>query len=237
VWLRLLGRALARPKCALCGMPLGLLARVDEGGRCFCLRHGRTPLCAECGRIGARMTPDGIRLCDRCERLGVRAESHARAILLQVRQDLQALGFRCPAAPIPVRLFHARELDPGGPAAAACEGRLAYRRRDDGVTEFLGMAIQRGLPPVSCGRIMAHELGHAWLLERNYRDLPPFKAEGLCELCAWFWITGRKRPNAAFKAGCMMRNQDPVYGGGFRAALKAYRAGGAQALSAWLEGA
>jgi len=234
VWLHRLVRALAVPRCDLCGRPLGAIARVDAGGRRFCLRHGIAPLCAECGRLGARTTPDGLRLCETCELLGVRSESHARAILLQVGQDLRVLGFKGPSAPIPVKLVHARDLNPSSSARAACEGRLAYRHRSGSAPEILGMSVQRGLAPVSCGRIMAHELGHAWLLERGYRELPPVKAEGLCELCAWSWVTSRKRPRASIIAGRMMANQDPVYGRGFRDALQAYRVGGLPALSAWL---
>jgi hypothetical protein len=223
--------------CALCGDPLGSRMLVDADGQRFCLRHGPEPLCRECGRLGGRPALDGAWLCKACEACGVREAPHARAILAQVRQDLQVLGFQLPASPIPVRLVQARELNPACDAREApCEGRLLFRRRDDGTSEILGLSIQRGLPPVSCGRIIAHELGHAWLLREGYAELPPLKAEGLCELCAWLWMTSRERPRAPYKAEVMERNPDPVYGAGFRAARKVYRSGGLAALAPWLRG-
>jgi hypothetical protein len=97
-----------------------------------------------------------------------------------------------------------------------------------------GITLLRGLPPVSCGRILAHELGHVWLLKNAAPDLPPRKAEGTCELCAWLWLTARPPSQATFKAKAMERNPDPIYGEGFRAARRVYLAGGMASLRRWL---
>ena len=222
--------------CTLCGDPLGLRVRVDSEGKRFCLHHGLEPLCRDCGRLGGRLTSDGAWLCQACEACGVRGEGHARAILEQVRRDLQALGFHFPAAPLPVRLVHARELNSGSDTRVQriCEGQIHSRHWENGTFEVLGISIQRGLPPVSCGRVLAHELGHVWLLRAGFAALPPLKSEGLCELCAWLWMTCRKRPAAAFKIRGMEDNPDPVYGAGFRAALNIYRVGGLASLGPWL---
>jgi hypothetical protein len=223
--------------CAVCGARLTGRHQVDRQGRPFCLAHGAAPLCPECGRLEARPTPDGTRLCPICAVGGVHQESHARAILDQVRGDLQRLGFPLPGGPMAIHLVPRGALNPqaNGHGPAACEGRVAWRRWDDGTLEVLGIWIQRGLPPVSSGRIIAHELGHLWLIGARHLALPPLKAEGACELCAWLWLTARKRPQAAFKAATMERNPDPVYGAGFRAARRRYRTRGLASLEQWLK--
>jgi len=84
---------------------------------------------------------------------------------------------------------------------------------------------RRQLTPSEFGEVMAHEMLHCWMFERNI--YPPLElCEGFCELGAYLFMQRINKPNALFRAQCIMQNLDPVYGDGFRTVHSAYVVGG-----------
>ena len=221
--------------CAHCGAGLGLKALVDSDGRPFCPFHGRDALCVACGRVGGQATSVGIRLCTKCASQGVLKDSHARGILERVQKELGGLGFRVMESGIPIHLVTANELArPGVTHEGRREGLVNYLVGDDGTYQVQRILVQKGLPPCLSGRIVAHELGHVWLLQEGTRQLTPQKEEGFCEFCAWLWMNRRSSPEIAYRSKVMEESPDPVYGAGFREAKGRFLRGGVPFLLSWL---
>ncbi len=83
----------------------------------------------------------------------------------------------------------------------------------------------RQLTPSEFADVLAHEMLHCWMFERNI--YPPHElCEGFCELGAYLFMQRINKPNALFRAQCIMDNPDPVYGEGFRTVYRAYVVGG-----------
>ena len=84
---------------------------------------------------------------------------------------------------------------------------------------------RRQLTASEFAEVMAHELLHCWMFERGI--YPPLDlCEGFCELGAYLFLNHINRPNALFRAQCIMQNPDPIYGDGFRTVNNAYLVGG-----------
>ncbi|KAL8172006.1 hypothetical protein V2J09_023810 [Rumex salicifolius] len=112
--------------------------------------------------------------------------------------------------------------------------------------EVTAILVLYGLPRLLTGSILAHEMMHAWLRLKGYRNLNPQIEEGICQVMAHKWLvtqlsTGENSSQASssarsayrgnrspfdLKLGKFFKNQvetdvSPVYGDGFRAANKA----------------
>jgi hypothetical protein len=78
------------------------------------------------------------------------------------------------------------------------------------------ITILHGLPRVLFGAVAAHEAGHAWLRASGIDGLSPLEEEGFCELLGFTWLREESSPESDFYAERIARNEDAVYGGGFR---------------------
>jgi hypothetical protein len=95
-------------------------------------------------------------------------------------------------------------------------GLTAGERTGSESATVVGIEVARGLPEVHFGATLAHELGHAWLIQRGAADLEPILAEGTCELFTGAWLKQRNGSLARTLRESMMTNPDPVYGAGYR---------------------
>jgi hypothetical protein len=79
-----------------------------------------------------------------------------------------------------------------------------------------GIEVVRGLTSVHFGATVAHEIGHAWLIQRGAPIADPVLLEGVCEVFASAWLKRRpgRLPQALREA--MAANPDNVYGAGYR---------------------
>lgn len=84
---------------------------------------------------------------------------------------------------------------------------------------------RRQLTPSEFAEVMAHEMLHCWMFERNIFP-PPKLCEGFCELGAYLFLQRVNRPNALSLAQSILENPDPVYGDGFRLVYNSYIIGG-----------
>ncbi|XP_061343504.1 protein DA1-related 2 [Gastrolobium bilobum] len=117
--------------------------------------------------------------------------------------------------------------------------------------EVTAILVLYGLPRLLTGAILAHELMHAWLRLKGYRNLNPEVEEGICQVLSYMWLESEVMPSfqsmaststasssstssskkgvrsqAENKLGEFFKNQiahdsSPAYGGGFRAANEA----------------
>ncbi|XP_015877352.3 protein DA1-related 2 isoform X2 [Ziziphus jujuba] len=114
--------------------------------------------------------------------------------------------------------------------------------------EVTAILVLYGLPRLLTGAILAHELMHAWLRLKGYRNLNPEVEEGICQVLSYMWLESEVMPgfrnmpstsaasssssssskkgaksNVENKLGEFFLHQiandgSPAYGGGFRAA-------------------
>ena len=83
------------------------------------------------------------------------------------------------------------------------------------------IAVRKGLTLSQFGATVAHETMHAFLFERGFHNLDLPSEEGMCEVLAHEWL--RRRPGRLdrYEELRTTRNQDPVYGTGYRTARAA----------------
>ncbi|KAI5670584.1 hypothetical protein M9H77_10948 [Catharanthus roseus] len=119
--------------------------------------------------------------------------------------------------------------------------------------EVTAILVLYGLPRLLTGAILAHELMHAWLRLRGFRNLNPEVEEGICQVLANLWLESEVMPSTSIassssssssswsssskkgakspvenKLGEFFMHQiahdaSPAYGGGFRAANAAVK--------------
>ncbi|CAL9210341.1 unnamed protein product [Musa hybrid cultivar] len=113
--------------------------------------------------------------------------------------------------------------------------------------EVTAILILYGLPRLLTGSILAHEMMHAWLRLKGYRNLDPDVEEGICQVLAHMWLDSEiisgsgsnaasssstrpskkgARTQTERKLGEFFKHQiesdvSPEYGDGFRAANRA----------------
>lgn len=99
-------------------------------------------------------------------------------------------------------------------------------------SEVIGIIILYGFPRLLTGRILAHEMMHAWLRLEGYPFISPEVEEGLCEVMAHMWLESQisfmstshnnhfeKRLAEYLKYDTESRTSHP-YGTGFRRAKR-----------------
>ena len=245
-WLRGPGPGHGQPRCARCGEPIlgsrflalgrewhpahfccGVCGRPLEGRfllswhqEPFCAGHRELePICHGCGHlVPGGAGPGGF--CPGC-RAGILGDGEAAALLVSVQGLMRAEGLPWWPQSFPVRLVGPEELQAAGPAPGpALAGRISTRTTADAqgrpVRTVQEIRLLRGRPALMQGAVLAHELGHAYLFQKGLGSLPPDLEEGFCEFWAHRWLARSRDPRAPFLMDRLARNEDPVYGGGFR---------------------
>ncbi len=231
-------------RCAIGGEILKGAYVVNGWGDTYCSTHACGLLeCYSCHRpICERLTDGGVRyadgrtMCNRCRRTAIDTAAQGQPVLLQVRRTLAGLGLDLGQVETPLRLVDQVELNrrstkpyskqPAGMAShttTTVNGRVVERKVE-------AILILHGLPQEHFAAIAAHELGHSYLFVNAFPDLEPVVEEGLCELAEYLWLQRQHTPEAAYRLKLLMGNDDPIYGRGFRAALRAYEQKGLSAV-------
>lgn len=100
--------------------------------------------------------------------------------------------------------------------------------------EVVGITVASGLTRIGfCGTV-AHEIGHAWLVQRGAAVSDPVLVEGVCELFASAWLKKQPGHLAAATRKVMAVNPDPTYGAGYRTVREAVVAHGIKPVLAAL---
>ncbi|XP_057431404.1 protein DA1-related 2-like isoform X2 [Lotus japonicus] len=62
--------------------------------------------------------------------------------------------------------------------------------------EVTAILVLYGLPRLLTGAILAHELMHAWLRLKGYRNLTPEVEEGICQVLSYLWLDAEVMPGS-----------------------------------------
>lgn len=219
-------------KCAICGQPLTGKYVASFWGENYHVEHqDQLEPCSSCQRpICDQLTGGGFRyedgrtMCAICRDTAIDSLGVGEQLLLQVKRDLEEIGFTFDNVDLPLRLIDHRELT-----------ELTGTHRTNGRTQtkeetLNGKIVEReveeivilyGLPQIHFAAVAAHELGHVYLFQRKFSELPSSVEEGLCELMAYLWLRRQQDREAAFQIELKKNSDDAIYGDGFRAALAA----------------
>lgn len=211
-------------RCVVCDGDLGASWCVDHFDEPVCHRCDHLPRCLGCeantGGEGSRartVLADGRVRCRRCSEGAVDTRADMGPTLRAVRGLLQSYGMRL-ANRVRVELARLEEVaTPDNP------DRMAYTyvvHTGVGRPTVAALRIVEGLPATQFGRLLAHEMGHAWLAGCPDVGRTPRDDEGLCELVASWWLHHRCGRLARHLLAAMCQNPDPIYGEGFRTAAR-----------------
>lgn len=228
--------------CTVCGRVPREAALRSIRGELTCTAHPSTASCTFCGRPAGRgeqgwtdLAPR-LRRCPTCADDAVATPEALRGHVPGVRQITRDLGFAL-ASRVQVVFATPGELPAGADdrhGADAVLGHTKLRVTGARSAEATIIQLQRGLPAFMFGRVLAHELGHAWLAQLGARPLSGAVEEGVCELLSYAWLKRSGVPFAEAVRDRIRANPDPVYGNGFRDVHKAVRRHGIAALVASL---
>jgi len=230
--------------CTMCGrVPLGS-ATASLRGEITCVEHPVAGRCVFCSLAHSHDVPAGwipfqagqLR-CPACQRDAVEDQQQARAHFPRLRDDMAQLGIELKPR-VQVRIVDPAELtDDHRSTGVLLALTDAIRTVATGELVKNEIRVARGLPGVVFGRVVAHEMLHAWLAQQGCQ-LDATLEEGVCELFAYAWLKRHPSPFADALREQMKLNPDPVYGDGFRTVQDAVRRLGlARALEDLLGGA
>lgn len=212
-------------RCVVCGRILGASWVVDQFDEDVCTSCSTASRCFACeantggsGVRAATVLPDGRVRCARCSRGAVDDRAAIGPVVRLVRPFLHSLGLRLPNR-VRVELLLPAEM-----TRRTRHGGLGYTESvatGIGPPTVVEIAILQGLPPTSFGSTLAHEMAHGWLAGCPNVGMSSQEEEGLCELVASWWLEHRGGRLAAALLTSMRRSPDPLYGEGFRQALRA----------------
>jgi hypothetical protein len=192
--------------------------------------------CAFCGRpggpgeLGWHDLDPTLSRCPSCGRDAVDTPERLRAHVPAVRQATQDLGFGL-ASRVRVVFATATELraEPRRTHGQAL-GLTELRPTGGRSAEATVIRVLRGLPAFMFGRVVAHEVGHAWLGQFGAQPCGDAVREGVCELLSYAWLKRSAVPFAEAVRDGIRTNPDPVYGDGFRTVHAAVRRHGRAAV-------
>ena len=203
--------------------PIGMF-EISLNGEVTCATHEVMGRCVFCGRPYVEPGPAGWRpfgestlRCPGCLPGAVETQLDARRWLSVIRREMAGIGVDLRTR-VRVRLVLPEDLDHGRQPSAGgvLLGVTEHVLYGDGSSEVVEIQIARGQPPLQFGRAVAHEIGHAWLIQHGSRRPDPQIAEGLCELFAHGWLKQQHTELADELRRHLRQNPDPIYGEGFR---------------------
>ncbi len=217
------------PRCVYCNEPLMEEYGVDHWGAKFCKKHRKEyPACDFCGRLipPAQQERSSGKLnstrCPVCRSRAIETTEQARAAYAGVKHWVGSQGLSFNNLPISLQLCDRAYLAKHGRANGQphmlgittstthmLNGRETHTNVD-------GVAVLEGLPTPLFDGVVAHELGHVWLIVHGIKGLPQWAEEGFCELLTYRYYMQMNTPESRYRTESMEKNPDPVYGEGFR---------------------
>lgn len=222
------------PECTVCGKRSAAGALAADNSFFACPDCLRKPRCFSCQiPTGGRKLHDGRVICPTCSKTAVYNENTARKHFQSVRNDLKyklGLGTSHPIQfyLIDQETLHKKSRNQSDVVTE--QGLFEYlaelekvvtrnllgrkvSEKEEKTSELFNIYVLNGLPRERMEYVMAHELGHDWLVTHfpGIRDMQV--KEGFAEYVGWLY---NKLHNRDYLNKRIEANTDPVYGQGFR---------------------
>jgi len=231
-------------KCSLCGDVLQGEYLQDYWGNSYCKRHdGVAPMCDSCGRFisddltgGGTHYDDGRFICNLCKPESMTDVDDILEIVYEVAEHMKSFGMNVDYNGIQIHLIGRDKMQTlSGHHSNGLRGFTDYREdwRVFGKSQNRKMHIYLlyGMPRMEIINTIAHELTHVWQFNhgrfRNEREW----SEGSCNYTAYLVLGRYPGRESSFFRTSLARDEDPVYGDGFRRVKKLAEAEGNKA---WL---
>lgn len=232
-------------RCAICGDFIEGRYFTDLWDNRYCARHQQEyPPCHACQRLVCQsLTGGGVRYndgriyCRLCRATAIDTPEQAHAVTQQVQARMARYGVDTrPWGPFELKMTPLSGIvEPGeDPATTHRRGRTEtqteYINHQETNRRIQVIHLLGGMPETLFAGVMAHELGHVWLFMHHADDLPKPLAEGLCNLFAYLTYRELNTAETRVYLRQLEEDPDPVYGDGFRRALRWYQQAGLSPL-------
>lgn len=214
-------------RCDICGQPLSGEYYTDYWGNSFHVQHSHElPECSTCGRVicqeltgGGFELSDGRYLCSLCEMTSVTDDYQIQSALRYTRRILEGNFIRDLPTDIPVTLVDQKALK----RISNIYNDSMRGFTDHNMSTRNGVVISRdshiyilsNLPRTMFRAVLAHELLHVYLFERDL-DLRSDIREGFCNLGSALVYQDVQSEFARYQLENMQESPDPDYGAGYR---------------------
>lgn len=216
-------------KCALCEEIIRGEYLQDFWNNSYCLRHENdAPVCDSCGRfISENTTGGGVRyddgrfICNLCRPKSITDVDEILGLVHEVAGHMRELGMKTDYHGIRIHLVGREEMQKlSGHHSEGLRGFTDYRedfrvfgRSHD---RRMDMYLLYGMPRMELISTIAHELGHVWQFNRGRFRNDRAWNEGSCNYAAYLVLARYPGKESAFFRTSLSRDDDSVYGEGFR---------------------
>ena len=219
-------------KCTICGELITGEYLQDFWGNSYHLSHkGEFPQCESCGRLISEKTtgggiqyPDGRHICNLCRATALTDPDRARKILDKVRLQLAGENIRIEDDDIGLHLVDMNQLKKmSGKNMDSQKGYTQYKytKIGDNLTSVhFDIYILDGLPEINFISIAAHELMHVWQHENAPAENDPAFCEGSCNYASYLVLKHYSGKMPEYLIDNLIRDDDKIYGDGFRRVKK-----------------
>jgi hypothetical protein len=216
-------------KCSLCGGILRGEYLQDYWGNSYCQRHqGEAPMCDSCGRFiseqltrGGMRYDDGRHICNICRPQSMTDVDEILELVHDVADHMKTFGMEVDYNGIRIHLVGRDKMQTlSGHHSVGLRGFTDYREdwRVFGRSKnrVMHMYLLYGMPRMEIISTIAHELAHVWQFNRGRFQNDRAWTEGSCNYAAYV-VLGKYpgRDSSFFRTG-LTRDDDGVYGDGFR---------------------
>lgn len=199
--------------CAACGRPIAGAYLRDPIGRFFCGSHALV-VCRFCDRGFEPAKGGAADRCPNCANVAVVNTQEAQRRYDYVAEWFGSEGLTFEGGAPPFQLANRMPTAPNGrPMLGFADKRFSGVSGKSGKVRLI--SIQSGLPRFLFGVVAAHELGHAFLLQRG-AALPERMEEGVCDWLAHAFALRIGTDEMKLTAHRLEINPDSVNGEGFR---------------------
>jgi hypothetical protein len=216
-------------RCALCADIIRGEYLQDFWGNSYCLRHeSEAPVCDSCGRfISDRTTSGGVRyddgrfICNICRPRSITDIDDILGLVHEVAGHMREMGMKVDYHGIRIHLVGREEMQKlSGHHSDGLRGFTDYRedfrvfgRSHD---RKMDMYLLYGMPRMELISTIAHELGHVWQFNHGRFQNERAWNEGSCNYAAYLVLAQYPGRESSFFRTSLARDDDGVYGDGFR---------------------
>jgi len=216
-------------RCALCGEMIRGEYLQDYWGNSYCKHHqGVAPVCDSCGRfISDELTGGGVRypderfVCNMCRKKSVEDIDEILDLVHDVAEKMKTFGMNVDYSGIKIDLVGRDQMQKlCGHHSDGLRGFTDYRE-DFRIFRYsknrkMHMYLLYGMPRMELISTIAHELGHVWQFNHGRFKNERAWSEGSCNYAAYLVLARYPGRESSFFRLSLTRDNDDVYGGGFR---------------------
>ncbi len=226
------------PICLVCGKRILGTVLTNIWSETIHAEHEATvQLCSSCGRYAlpekSSVLPDGRVQCDACRREAVRSKDQARDLVRGVAEILAASGIELETK---LRWIRVKLVDRNRLRELQADGKdkegvyMVVTETDDAgmgrTYEWNTIFLLSELPVDKMKGVAAHELFHLWQHEHGADAGDARWSEGSAQVASEIVYRSLGSDLALHLLDAMQKEEDPIYGGGYREAREYFETRG-----------